>query len=116
MATNRPCFIGLTVRNYNECVRFYRDALGIPLKHGEDYEHHECSWHKPYIHFAIFPAPSDQAGLSFWVDDLEEAHKRAVEAGARVLHAPRDFPWGRTAEYLDPEGNRVSLVEGPTRT
>ena len=111
MSEKRPCFVGLTVPKYQECVRFYRDAMDIPLKPGEEYVHQECSWHNPYFHFAIFPVGSEHPLLSFWVDDIQGGHERAVANGARVVHGPKRLPWGLTAEYLDPEGNRVSLVQ-----
>ena len=113
MSDNRPCFVGLTVRNYEACIRFYCDAMGVPLKPGEEYAHQECSWRNPYFHFAIFPLTAKQPFLAFAVDDVDEAHKRAVAAGAKVVHGPEELPWGRAAQYVDPEGNLVSLVELP---
>jgi predicted RNase H-like nuclease len=45
--------------------------------------------------------------VAFEVDDLEEAHRRAVAAGAQVVREPAEG----SATYLDPDGNVVLLTE-----
>ena len=78
--------------------------------------HAEVSWHEgAYLHFAVVPARPPERPVStgvqvgFRVPDLEAVHQRAVAAGVKVLHPPRDEPWGRTARYLDPDGNVVGI-------
>lgn len=44
------------------------------------------------------------------VDDVEAFYRRAVAAGAEVLHAPRDEPWGmRELGLRSPDGHRFML-------
>jgi len=46
------------------------------------------------------------------VDDAERHHERAAAAGARIVHAPEDYPYGErqyTAE--DPGGHRWTFSE-----
>lgn len=46
------------------------------------------------------------------VDSVEEFHARAVAAGADVLRAPTDQPWGmREMALRSPEGHRFMLAE-----
>ncbi len=111
LTDNRLCFVSLQAKDLESVARFYRDVLGVPLHLGEDYPHFECSWNNPYLHFAIFPSTNEQPKLSFAVDDLDAAHARAVAVGAVVVSEPKEEPWGRSAEYRDPDGNIVSLVE-----
>ena len=111
MSESRPCFAALRVRDPEACARFYRDAIGIPLHPDEANTHHEYSWDEPYFHFAIFPADAEQPALAFAVGDLDAAHKRAVAAGATVVYPPKQQPWGRTARYVDPDGNQVELTD-----
>ena len=44
------------------------------------------------------------------VDDVDGFHRRAVAAGADVLKAPRDEPWGmRELGLRSPDGHRFML-------
>jgi lincosamide nucleotidyltransferase A/C/D/E len=122
----RLVFVALRVRDLAAAVRFYREAVGIPLREagGADEErHHEYSWSEGrYLHFALFPAAraggTPPVELGFYVDDLRLAHQHAVSAGADLVAAPHDQSWGRTASYRDPDGNVVGITqrsEGPRR-
>jgi predicted enzyme related to lactoylglutathione lyase len=115
----RLVFVALRVRDLEASARFYREALGIPLREaggsGEEM-HREYSWSEDaYLHFALFSATrgGETRGveLSFFVDDLDAAHARAVAAGAEVESPPQKQPWGRTAGYRDPDGNLVGLTQ-----
>jgi hypothetical protein len=45
------------------------------------------------------------------VTDVDDAVRKAVESGGRVVNLPSDIPAvGRVAEIEDPEGNRVGIV------
>src|SRR5262249_43537107 len=49
--------------------------------------------------------------ISFIVDDVEAAFKRAVEAGAVAVVPPRTMPWGQTISRVrDCNGCLVSLA------
>lgn len=117
----RLVFIALRVRDLEASVRFYRDAIGIPLREagGVDEEtHREYSWTDgAYLHFALFPATAEgqtrRAEIAFYVDDVDAAHARAVAACADVATMPREESWGRTASYRDPDGNVVALTQRP---
>jgi predicted enzyme related to lactoylglutathione lyase len=52
---------------------------------------------------------------SFWqvyfaVEDVDAAHRTALEAGARELLAPVDFPTGRMSIVRDPPGASFGLM------
>ncbi len=111
MTDNRLCFVSIRTKNLDASAHFYKEILGIHIHPGEEYPHYECSWNDPYLHFAIFPSDAKQPLLAFAVDNLEHTHKRVVAAGAEVVSAPMQETWGRSAEYRDPDGNIVSLVE-----
>jgi uncharacterized protein len=46
----------------------------------------------------------------FSVDDVDSAHRMAVELGGRELVAPLDFPGGRLAVVADPQGASFGLM------
>jgi catechol 2,3-dioxygenase-like lactoylglutathione lyase family enzyme len=105
---------------------FYRDLIGVPLERDRnDPEvdpwigglHDEYSWREgAYLHFALYPARpplrpvTSGAQVGFVVDEVLDHHERLYAAGVEVLHGPRPEPWGRTARYLDPDGNVVNLT------
>jgi PhnB protein len=51
------------------------------------------------------------AFLYIYVDDADEAFRRAIEAGAAVLEEPLDTPYGdRRAMVRDPFGNVLQIA------
>ncbi len=113
----------LEVSNLELSVELYRNAFGVDLQPGDNEvddrwtggRHAEVSWRDgAYLHFALYPAkdkPTSGAQISLSVDDVEVAHATAVRAGAHVLHAPRDDPWGRSGRYGDFDGNVIELTQ-----
>jgi hypothetical protein len=49
--------------------------------------------------------------LGVQVPDLEEALRKVVLEGGRVLHPPKDNPGLRYAIVADTEGNEINLIE-----
>jgi len=113
----------LSVSDLERSAAFYAEAFGLDLHasdHAGDDEwtrgaHAAISWTDgAFVHFALSAARPDRATrnaqVAFGVTDLDDAHRRAVDAGAEVLHPPRPQPWGRSARYRDPDGNVVELT------
>jgi predicted enzyme related to lactoylglutathione lyase len=51
------------------------------------------------------------AQIGFQVADFDSVHQRAISSGTKVVSEPRSEPWGKTARYLDPDGNIVSITD-----
>lgn len=113
----------LEVSDLVRSVALYRDGLGLDLKPGDNAVddrwiggmHAEISWREgSYLHFALYAAkgqPTRGAQISLSVEDIEDAHAAAVRGGARVLHEPRNEPWGRSSRYEDFDGNVIELTQ-----
>lgn len=127
MDEQRLTFVALNVSDLDASVAFYRDALGVPL-HVDSHDaelndpwyggvHGACSWtDRSFLHFALYPSRAPErpvttgAQIGFHVLDFDRRHSTMERARAVVVQAPRDEPWGRTARYLDPDGNIVSIT------
>jgi uncharacterized protein len=51
----------------------------------------------------------------FAVDDVDASFKKALAGGAREMTAPRDFPGGRLAIVIDPQGAAFGLLKMTSR-
>ena len=127
MPDQRLTFVALSVSDLEMSVNFYREFLGLPLhdaSHDEDLNdpwyggaHVAYSWTDgAFLHFAIYPARAPQrpvstgAQIGFHVGDFDTVHARLLQAGVQLVQATRDEPWGKTARFLDPDGNIVSIT------
>ena len=108
----------LYTRNYEACVRFYRDTLGLPqmfaldepqsrltcLELGGAYlmiEPDERPWPEGTT---IDHLPTK---LRFNVADLDAAIAELQGRGVSIARA--DHGWGAVADFLDPDGNACQL-------
>ena len=126
--THRLTFVALNVSDLQGSTDFYREILGVPITpshhdaelddpwYGGD--HAALSWTDgAFLHFALYPSReperpvSRSAQIGFHVDNIETTHHNLENAGTVILTAPRNEPWGRTARYLDPDGNIVSITQ-----
>jgi predicted enzyme related to lactoylglutathione lyase len=47
----------------------------------------------------------------FTVEDVDAAHRKALDLGAQELAAPQEFPGGRFSIVSDPEGASFGLLK-----
>ena len=66
--------------------------------------------------FEIYPlrpdaGPTQELRLGFAVNDLRQTMERLADAGAEIVTAPAESPWGLRAVIKDIEGHKVELTE-----
>ena len=50
----------------------------------------------------------------FTIGDIEDAHKRVIDAGGQVVMPPMDVPGGsRIMQATDDQGGHFALMQGP---
>jgi lactoylglutathione lyase len=126
MAT-RIDMIGIFVSDLQRMVAFYRDVLGFEIVW--DGKGPYAEFKNEGVRFSMFeraqlpkilgqpPAYPDGINGSFELAidlptsaDADREFERVVQAGARVIYAPRDEPWGLHSSIIaDPEGNLIEI-------
>ena len=125
--TGRLALVTLVVRDYDEAIAFFTDALGFglvedtPLGGGRRWVVVSPGEGSAGVLLARAATPAqearagDQTGgrVAFFLDtdDFAASHARLVAAGVPVVEGPRREPHGTVAVFLDLMGNRWDLVE-----
>ena len=118
--------VRLLVDNMDDCVRFYRDVMGLEMTldaGGGVY----CEFDAGDAILALYrrdlmgtmidaelqtPSPSQEASvLTFTVDDVDAAYEALGARGASFVTEPRDQPVAfiRTAHLRDPAGHLIEI-------
>lgn len=97
--------ITFPITDLKRTVNFYENVLGLK-KTGE------------WGNYVLFDVGGVQVGFEpkgrfqmyLLVDDVDEAYKTLKEKGVKFVTEPKDQFWGgRTAEFVDPDGNMFIL-------
>lgn len=123
----------LLVTRFAECVRFYRDILGLTLQWGDEnsgyasfkggsggepllalFQRQEMSAAVGTSDLPLDAASQDKVMLIFSVDDVDAEVEGIRKLGWQIEHEPRNFPeWGYRGAYLrDPDGTLIELLTG----
>ena len=111
-----PNLLVLRVRDIDRAAEFYR-KIGLELvieRHGKGPEHY-ASEIEGFV-FEIYPQtdhsqPTTGVRIGFQVHSIDKVVADLAEAGAEVVTAPHDSPWGRRAVVKDTDGHMVELTE-----
>jgi catechol 2,3-dioxygenase-like lactoylglutathione lyase family enzyme len=123
--------VTLVVRQYDEAIRFFVDALGFELVEDSPASTDDGRpkrWvvvRPPGERTGLLLAQADGArqaasvgdqtggrvGFFLTVDDFDAAHRRMTEAGVEFLEPPRHEPYGTVAVFVDVAGNRWDLLQ-----
>jgi lactoylglutathione lyase len=114
--------VNLFVQDFDMCLRFYRDTLGLPLERleptfaafkMEDQELHLLQISEGAdvlgVHMGSFESQTgklDRVLLCSRVENTDAVYETLKGKGVEFTKSPIDQPWGIRAAYLhDPEGN-----------
>ena len=120
--------IAVVVRDYDEAIAWYRDALGFELLEDDDRGHGK-RWVRiapaGNAQFSLLLAravTADQeraignqhggrVGFFLHTDDFERDHARLSAAGAQFDETPRRETYGNVVVFRDLYGNRWDLIQ-----
>lgn len=107
----------LAVHDLDVSGAWYRDVLGCAVEEADPGNWRFCR--AGAVTFMLGRCPDvpaagelgDHSYVAYLkVDDVDGFHRRALSAGAEVLKAPRDEPWGmRELGLRSPDGHRFIL-------
>lgn len=126
--SSHVAMIAVVVRDYDEAIAWYRDALGFALLEDDD-----RGGGKRWVrmapsgnaHFSLILAravtPAQEAaignqhggrvGFFLHTDDFARDHARLTAIGAHFEEAPRHEAYGTVVVFRDLYGNRWDLIE-----
>ena len=112
-------YITLWVRDFERMVRFYKDAVGLPLvERNEAFVRFGTGGTQLAFH-ALGPGeagPGDRRlEIHFEVADVDSVYEVLRGRGVEFDEPPANMPWGvRMAAFTDPEGWVVEII-GPAK-
>ena len=125
--TSSLAAISLVVREYDEAIAFFTDALRFrliedtPLGNGKRWVRVAPAGGGTALLLARAVSPEqlaamgNQAGgrvfLFLHTDDFAGDYQHMQSRGVRFVEAPRDEPYGRVVVFLDLYGNRWDLIQ-----
>ena len=112
-------------RDKDRLSAWYRDNLGVPLE--EDWGGAVFPWSaevpggSPYTVWSPFPAdttyvaPSEKPFMiNMLVRDLDAMREQLIANGCAVDERVEESEFGKFGWVMDPEGNRIELLEPPS--
>jgi catechol 2,3-dioxygenase-like lactoylglutathione lyase family enzyme len=122
--------VTLVVRDYDEAIRFYVDAVGFELREDTDLGAGKrwvvvapadgatglllAKATTPAQEAAVGNQTGGRVGFFLEVADFAEAHARMTAAGVTFLEAPRVEPYATVAVWQDLYGNRWTCCNRPS--
>jgi predicted enzyme related to lactoylglutathione lyase len=113
--------LNLPVHDGEAAKTFYEESLGIEFfldQHGDDDQGHYAAtfgeWPDTFflMQLVVDPKVAGTANYGFFCEDLDDAYKKALAAGATDLHGPLDKTgMPRNAYVKDPSGNILGLYQ-----
>jgi len=121
LKTPRICQVTINVTDLAGAITFYQTAFGAT--YNEDISSFQFgTWpsddfflltvaHAPNKH-GRHRGPTGTSRFGLLVSDVDEAHHRALGAGANEYYPPVDKPWKpRSSCVIDPSGNWIDLAQ-----
>ena len=102
----------ITVSDLPAALAFYRDQMGFTEQYRfpEEGDPVFVTLQLATSQLAIAAGEGTDVDLCVYADDCDEAAQSLVAAGATLVEAPADQPWGeRVARLTDPDGNDLVL-------
>ncbi|MBC6456700.1 VOC family protein [Actinomadura sp. HBU206391] len=120
--------VTVVVRDYDEAISFYVDALGFELREDTRLDEHK-RWvvvaprgasetavllaraATPHQESRVGEQTGGRVGMFLYTEDFDRDHARMRAAGVAFLETPREEDYGKVAVFEDLYGNRWDLLQ-----
>lgn len=100
------------VSDMKQSVSFYRDVLGLPLRfESPGWTEFATGGATLALHARDASEAAGRCRPGLGVPDLDQFHKKMLEANVRCLQPPTETFGARIAQYADPDGLEISVSE-----
>jgi predicted enzyme related to lactoylglutathione lyase len=97
--------LGLPVNEYGASFRW------IDVAHPEAKVHASTAW-SPFRQDTKYFQPSQKSFMiNYRVENLMDLLTALKEEGVQIVGGPEEYPYGKFAWIMDPEGNKIELWE-----
>ena len=106
----------LFVKKYNECIRFYKEVLGLSIQKGSEPTERFATFILGDVEFSLHAGyegdPGGPLNLHFATSDIEAEVARLKKLGVNFSQEIEKMPWGAyEAVIKDPDGNEVEIYQ-----
>lgn len=114
--------VSIPVSNFDKSLAFYRDQLGLKVQlDGRMFNWIELGPDEPLCKIGLYEWKEGMprgypiiTGITLDTDDIQDLHASLSKGGTRFANAPKQQPWGGwSADFLDPDGNSLNVVQDP---
>lgn len=108
----RLTYVVVFTGRFAQMKAFYGRQVGLALASpdNDEWVEYDTGGARIALHRVDDPNRSGMV-LRFEANDLDADVAAMASRGVEFLAPPRDLPWGRLAEFSDPEGNPVGLLQ-----
>jgi len=109
-------FIHYGTRDLEQAVEFYQNTLGLKLMFKVDeWAEFDVDGQRLALRQVEQWDPQAQAGAMVHLEarPIELVVEVLKNKGVHFAHGIREFPYGKLATFLDPDGNRIGLYQPP---
>jgi predicted enzyme related to lactoylglutathione lyase len=109
------CALILSSKTPAKLAKFYKDVLGLPMVKRDATQY---TSHTGVTHFAIHKTPKGKqptrrTEIGFQIPNLDGFVKKLTTKKIKLVSPIQSYPWARSAQINDPEGNIIYLMELP---
>jgi predicted enzyme related to lactoylglutathione lyase len=104
----------LRVSDMTRSLQYYVDALGF-TNAAWGTEYFTCVTRKDRAGIYLCQGEQGQPGTWVWIgaEDVEALHEEYKASGAKIRHAPQNYPWAYEMKVDDPDGHILRFGSEP---